>query len=422
MLFESFPTAAAAALASIFVLAFILGAVANKTNFCTMGAVSDWVNMGDTGRMKSWFLAMTVAMLGVILFEAFGLISADGAFPPYRSSQLAWVEHLLGGLMFGIGMTLASGCGNKTLVRIGGGNIKSIMVLMIIALIAYFMINPFPGTAHTLYSLLFYPWTNPMSIGLWSQQDLGSLVAGNEHGAVARLVIGLVIGAVALFLIFRKADFRGSFDHILGGLVVGLVVVGAWYVTSTVQIDDGMDGRHGLQAYVQDWDFLADDPDGRPGEAAPWATQSFTFINPMGQTLRYVGSGFDTSLLYIGVIALVGVVLGSFFWAMVSGAFRVEWFASVRDFFNHLIGAVLMAFGGVLAMGCTIGQGVTGISTLALGGFLTFGAIVLGAAMTMKIQYYKMLYEDEATFFKAFVTGLVDLRLLPARLRKLEAM
>ncbi|SEP61641.1 hypothetical protein SAMN05421693_10256 [Ectothiorhodospira magna] len=422
MLFEHFPTAAAAVLASIFVLAFIFGAVVNKTNFCTMGAVSDWVNMGDTGRMKSWLLAIVVAMVGVILLETFGLIHADGSFPHYRTDQLSWVGHLLGGLMFGIGMTLASGCGNKTLVRIGGGNLKSILVLLIIALIAYAMTHPFPGTSHTLYSLLFHPWISPLSIQLGSAQDLGALVAGDQHAPLARLIIGLLMAAVLLFLIFRRAAFRRHLDHVLGGLVVGLVVVGAWYITGTTQIDDGMGEQHTLQAYVQDWDFLADTPEGRPGEAAPWSTQSFTFINPMGQTLRYGVSGFDGSLLYIGVVALTGVIVGSFFWAMISGAFRVEWFASVGDFFNHVIGAVLMAFGGFLAMGCTIGQGVTGLSTLALGSFITFGAIVLGSALTMKIQYYRMLYEAEATFLKAFITALVDLRLLPARLRKLEAL
>lgn len=421
MVFESFSTAAAVVLGATFVLAFIMGAVANKTNFCTMGAVSDWVNMGDKGRMRAWLLAIAVAMLGVVVFEAMGLVDADGAFPPYRSAQFAWVEHLLGGLLFGIGMTYGSGCGNKTLVRVGGGNIKSLMVLLIIAVIAYYMVNPLPGSSNTLYSLLFFGWTSPLSIGLGEAQDLGTLVAGGEAAVSARLIIGGILGLALLFLVFKAADFRSSFDNILGGLVVGLVVVGAWYVTSSVQITDGMD-TYELRAYVQDWDFLADDPEGRPSEAMPWSSQSFTFINPMGQSLRYVTSGFDNAVLYFGVIALFGVIVGSLFWALISRSFRIEWFASFRDFVNHVIGGVLMGFGGVLAMGCTVGQAITGTSTLALGGFLTFGAIVLGAALTMKVQYYKMVYEEDATFFKALITGLVDLRLLPGSMRKLEAI
>ena len=116
------------------------------------------------------------------------------------------------------------------------------------------------------------------------------------------------------------------------------------------------------------------------------------------------------------------MVLGSLLWSLISRSFRIEWFASFKDFVMHAVGGVLMGFGGVLGLGCTIGQGVTGVSTLALGSFITFGGIVLGSALTMKVQYYKMVYEDEATFGKALVTALVDLRLLPSGMRKLEAV
>jgi uncharacterized protein len=422
MVFESFPTAAAVVLGATFVLAFILGAVANKANFCTMGAVSDWVNMGDLGRMRAWILAIAVAMLGVVVFESMGLVDADGAFPPYRMANFNWIAHALGGFMFGIGMTFGSGCGSKTLIRVGGGNIKSLMVMLVIAVIAFWLTTRQPvfGTGETLYQLMF-GWTNQLSITMSGGQDLGSIVASGEAAVWARLIIGLVLGLLLLYWVFKAADFRSSFDNILGGLVVGLVVIGAWYVTSSVQVTDGMD-TYEMRAYIQDWDFLADDPEGRPAEAMPWSSQSFTFINPMGQSLRYVMAGFDNSVLFFGVISLVGVILGSLFWALVSKRFRIEWFASFRDFVNHFIGAVLMGVGGVLAMGCTVGQAITGTSTLALGGFLTFATIVLGAALTMKVQYYKMVYEEDATFLKALITGLVDLKLLPGSMRKLEAV
>jgi len=80
-----------------------------------------------------------------------------------------------------------------------------------------------------------------------------------------------------------------------------------------------------------------------------------------------------------------------------------------------------MGIGGVLAMGCTIGQGITGISTLALGSFLALGAIILGSATTMKVLYYKMLYED-ASVFDALLSGWVDLHILPRSLRRLDAL
>ena len=102
--------------------------------------------------------------------------------------------------------------------------------------------------------------------------------------------------------------------------------------------------------------------------------------------------------------------------------FRFEWFASGKDFGTHLIGSILMGFGGVLALGCTIGQGITGVSTLALGSFLAVSSIVFGCAVTMKIQYYKMVYEEDASFVKALITSLVDMKMLPKSMRKLDAI
>ena len=420
MTYEDFASAQSFLLWSTFAVALIMGAVVNKTNFCTMGAVSDWVNMGDTGRMRAWVLAIAVGVLGVMGLEAAGLVNVTSTFPPYRQNNFPWLENLLGGVLFGIGMVLASGCGNKTLVRIGGGNLKSVMVFLVIAVIAYFMINPFPGSDKTLYSTLFYGWTNPTAVSLSTNQDLGAMLFA-ENADTGRMVMGAVVGGLLLIWAFKSAEFRSSFDNILGGLVVGLAVLAAWYITSNVMVD--ADGEiMSLQTYVQDWDLYAPADAVRPAAAGPLASQSFTFINPMGQSLGYATNGFDRTLLTFGIMALAGVVAGSLLWSLVSRSFRFEWFASVRDFFNHLVGAVLMGFGGVLAMGCTIGQGVTGFSTLAIGSILTFVAIVLGSAVTMKVQYYKMVYESEATFLKAFVTALADLRLLPAGMRKLEAV
>lgn len=420
MTYEDFASAQSFLLWSTFAVALIMGAVVNKTNFCTMGAVSDWVNMGDTGRMRAWVFAIAIGVLGVMALEAAGLVNVTNTFPPYRQNNFPWLENLLGGVLFGIGMVFASGCGNKTLVRIGGGNLKSVMVLLVIAVIAYFMINPFPGSDKTLYSTLFYSWTNPTAVALSTNQDLGAMLFA-ENAATGRMVMGAVVGGLLLIWAFKSADFRRSFDNILGGLVVGLAVLAAWYITSNVMVD--ADGEiMSLQTYVQDWDLYAPADAVRPAAAGPLASQSFTFINPMGQSLGYAASGFDRTLLTFGIMALAGVAAGSLLWSLVSRSFRFEWFASFRDFVNHFVGAVLMGFGGVLAMGCTIGQGVTGFSTLALGSVLTFAAIVLGSAVTMKIQYYKMVYESEATFLKAFVTALADLRLLPAGMRKLEAV
>lgn len=422
MVFENFASAWSVFLVAGFVLAVIMGAVVNKTGFCTMGGISDWVNIGDSGRFRAWLMAMGIAMIGVVVFEYFDIARPDDAFPPYRLSNLVWLENLLGGLMFGIGMTLASGCGNKTLVRLGAGNFKSLIVLAIIGVIAFFMVNPFPGTDKTLFSTLFYPWTSPTAIDLDSSQDLGLLIAGVDNAAMGRLIIGLIMGLGLLAYAVKSADFRRDKDHVLAGVVVGLAVLGAWIATSLIMVNADSEILT-LSDYYTDWDLYADDESGRPAVGAPLSPQSYTFINPLGQTLGFLAVGKGAiNFLTFGIVAALGVVVGSFLWALINKTLRFEWFASFKDFYTHVIGAILMGFGGVLGMGCTIGQGITGVSTLAIGSFITVISIIIGCALTMKVQYYKMVYEEEASFAKALVAGMADLRLLPNGLRSLDKL
>ncbi|MBL3590204.1 MAG: YeeE/YedE family protein [gamma proteobacterium endosymbiont of Lamellibrachia anaximandri] len=395
------------------IVASIMGFVAAKTNFCTMGAVSDWINMGDTNRLRTWFLAMVVGIVGVMVLEGLGLFSLDSTRPPYRSSMFPLVDYVLGGLMFGIGMTLASGCGNKTLLRIGGGNLKSIIVFLIAGTMAYFMTHTLSAeTDKTLYSILFFPWTRHFTLDLPANQDLGSLLAvitGADAGML-RLVMGGLLATIISFVIFRSADFRRSGEILLSGLVIGLCVLFAWYITGSLLF-----GEEGTWLEATEW---------LEGDERPVGigVQSFTFINPMGETLAYMADPGNSLLITFGVGALVGVLLGSFAYALVSRSFRIEWFYDLRDFINHAIGAVLMGVGGVLAVGCTIGQGISGVSTLSLGSMLALASIILGSALTMKVQYYKLVYEDEATFPAALLSGMVDLKLLPEQLRRLEAV
>ncbi|HEB96884.1 MAG TPA: YeeE/YedE family protein [Sedimenticola thiotaurini] len=387
-------------------MALVLGAVVNKTNFCTMGAVSDWVNMGDTGRLRAWFMAVAVATLGVAAFEAMELLDAGSSRVPYRGSLFFWPRYIVGGLMFGVGMTLASGCANKNLVRIGGGNLKSLLVILMVGAMAYLM------TKTDFYGTVFHSWMAPISPDLAAygigDQGLGTLIGslfGMENPSSLNLWVAILLGLGMLAIVFRSRDFRSSLDLVLGGLVVGLVVLGGWYVTG------GPMGQEWMEAV----EFMDEPP---PGVG----TQSYTFVNPAGETLSYLSNPADTTLITFGVAALFGVVAGSFLWALLSRGLRLEWFVNLRDFVSHMIGGALMGIGGVLALGCTIGQGVTGVSTLALGSFIAMGSIILGSALTMKVQYYKMVYEDEASFFKSLVTGLVDMRLLPQRMRRLEAV
>ena len=420
MIFESFTESHSFLLWSTLILSVLLGAIVNKTNFCTMGAVSDMVNIGDYGRFRAWLLAIAVAMIGVSILEYLNIVNITDTFPGYRSTQLIYVENILGGFLFGIGMTYASGCGNKTLVRIGGGNIKSILVFIIIAVIAYYMTFPFPNSDKTLYSVLFYDWVNPLAISLDSNQDIGALLSA-DNTQTARLVAGLVVACGILFYVFKSSDFRGSKDNIISGIFIGLIILAAWYITSNIGIN-AEDSNYSLPEYYEEWDMLAESDEGKPATGRTLNSQSFTFINPIGQTFGYIKDSFSTNLLTFGLVSVFGVIIGSFLWSLISRSFRIEWFASVKDFINHFIGAILMGFGGVLALGCTVGQGITGMSTLAVGSILTFIFIIFGGSLTMKIQYYKLVYEDDATFMKAFVTALVDMKLLPSAMRQLDAV
>ena len=384
-------------LLTVFITAIVMGAVVNKTNFCTMGAVSDWVNMGDTGRLRAWMLAIAVAMGGVLVLEVAGLISlpTNGTFPPYRTGNFAWLRYLLGGVMFGIGMTLGSGCGNKTLIRIGGGNLKSLVVLAIASGAAYLMLWT------NFFNTVFMSWMGPTIIDLpahgINSQELGALlggIGGMQDTSALHLIIGVAAVVALLVFIFKSSDFRENRDNVLAGLVVGAAVIIGWYVTG------GSIGKA--------WMEWADFADIRPSRIA---VQSYTFISPMGDSVRYLMEPGNFSLINFGITALAGVIVGSFLWALISRSFRIEWFVNGSDFWNHAVGGVLMGIGGVLSMGCTIGQGITGVSTLALGSILTLVAIVFGSALTMKVQFNMM---DEQSFLQAMRSSLADMRLMPA--------
>lgn len=368
-----------------FGLSIVFGAIANKANFCTMGAVSDWINIGDHNRMRSWLLAIATAIIGVGILEYSSSIdlslttSNETSNPPYRSANFIWLRHLVGGLMFGVGMTLASGCGNKNLVRLGEGNMKSLVVLAIMGVSAWWML--FSNFGY----LVFLQWMLPVSIDFSNQgipsQDIGAVLfgsAGIEWSPALGFVIALLAAIPLLIWILREGDFRANLELVSAGLIIGLLVVIGWYVTS---------GPAG-QALLEELDFM----DERPFFTG---AQSLTFIGPTGHIAQYLKEGFAAIYLTFGVATIFGVVVGSFIYTLMFRKIRLEWFASWNDFVRHVIGALLMGIGGVLAMGCTIGQGITGVSTLALGSILTLIAIIAGSAATMKYQYYLMMREDD---------------------------
>jgi uncharacterized membrane protein YedE/YeeE len=354
-----------------FALAFIFGAVANKTNFCTMGAVSDVVNMGDWGRMRMWLLAIAVAILGSNALQLAGVTDLSKSI--YVGSNFIWLSYLVGGLAFGVGMTLASGCGSKTLIRIGGGNLKSLVVIVFLGIAAYV-------TLKGLFGAFRVAVLDPVSVMLSTGQDLPSLLA-RAFGADKKtmlLLCALAVAGLLLVFVFIDRDFRGNFDGIIGGVAVGLVVVGGWYVSGSLG-------------------YLAEDPNTLQEAFVGTNSgriESLSMVAPQAYTLELLMFWTDKSkIVTFGIASAIGIVTGSAAYALASGNFHWESFRDAKDTANHMIGGVLMGFGGVTAMGCTVGQGITGFSTLALGSMLAFLSIVAGSALTMKWQYARMLRE-----------------------------
>jgi uncharacterized membrane protein YedE/YeeE len=346
-----------------FALAFVFGAVGHKTNFCTMGAVSDWVNMGDLNRMRMWLLAIGVAVLGANALHLLGIVDLSKSI--YPGSNFTWLSYLVGGFLFGVGMTLGSGCGSKTLIRIGGGNLKSVVVFVVAGIAAYM-------TLRGLFGAFRAGVLEKASVTLSTGQDLPSLLGG------ARLWLALAIGGALVAYAYASKDFRANFDNTLGGVVTGLVVVGGWYVS----------GRLG---------YLQEDPNTLQEAFVATNTgrmESFSFVAPLAWTLDYFMFWTDKSkIVTYGIASVAGVILGSAAYALAAGKFRWEGFRNAEDTGMHMLGGLLMGFGGITALGCTVGQGISGFSTLALGSIITFGAIIAGSAATMKWQYWRMTRE-----------------------------
>ncbi len=359
----------------------IFGAVVNKTNFCTMGAVSDWVNMGNKGRLRAWFLAIGIATLVTQALQYKEIIDLSEAI--YLTPNFGWLGHLLGGFLFGIGMTLASGCANRTLVRVGGGNLKSLVVMIFIGLTAYMTMRGLISLVRT--NVIEVTNINLAARGV-SDQGIGTLVSnalGLENSKLVHGVFVLILGGGLIVYSLKGKEFRNNFDNILAGVTIGLIIPAGWYITGVVGFDD----------------------------FEPVRLESYTLTAPIADSMMYLMT-FTGSTINFGVSAVFGVILGSFLYVITTGKFRLETFNDRNDMIRHMLGGILMGFGGVLALGCTIGQAITGMSTLALGSLLTLISIIFGSALTMKTDYYQL---DEKGFFSALRCALADMHLLPAQ-------
>jgi uncharacterized membrane protein YedE/YeeE len=354
-------------LGASFFLSLLFGAIAQRTHFCTMGAVSDVINMGDWTRMRQWGLAIGVAMAGFALLAYAGLV--DPAKTLHGGNRWFWLSAAVGGLMFGFGMVLSSGCGSKTLVRVGGGSLKALVVLLVMGWAGFATLKGITAVARVAT-------VDRVTVDFAATASLPQVLAGplGQTPVLMLLVLGSLIGLALVVWALRGPEFLNT-DNLLAGLGIGGIIVAMWWVS----------GHLG---------HLAEHPETL--EEAYLATNSgraeaMSFVAPVSYTLDWLMFYSDKSkVLTLGIVSVFGVIAGSALMALWSRTFRWEGFGSTEDVGNHLVGAVLMGVGGVTAMGCTIGQGLTGLSTLGLNSIVALAAIVAGAVLGFKYQIWRL--------------------------------
>jgi len=349
-----------------FAVAAGFGALVQRTSFCTMGAVSDVVIMGDWTRLRQWALATAVATLGFGVLTATGVLTASQTL--YASTRWLWLSALTGGGLFGFGMVLSSGCLSKALVRLGSGSLKSLVVLLVAGISAF-------ATLRGLTAVWRVNTVDRMSLDLGSNADLASLLARAGFGAApAALLPALLVGGVLLAFALSSRQARRPASQ-LAGVGVGALVLAMWCVTG--QLGHLLEHPETLE---ETW--LATNSH---------HAESLSFVSPAAYSLDWLMFFSDSSnRLTVGIVSMFGVVAGSAAVALARRGFRWEGFAGTSDLGHHLAGAVLMGVGGVTALGCSIGQGITGVSTLSLTSFVAAAAMLAGAVAGVRYQHWRL--------------------------------
>lgn len=335
-----------------FVIGALFGGIVYRTNFCTMGAISDILNLGDWRRMRAWLLAGATALAGAQVLDAAGVVDLSKSM--YLGASLNWVGSIAGGLLFGFGMVFSGGCASRNLARAGGGDLRALLTLVVIGIFAYMTIGGLIGPLRAAIE-------QSMSISLPAKsQSLGDLLAAGLGlpGRSGSTIASVVIVGAALVYCFKDAEFRKSPAHVVAGLGIGLCATAGWALTGLA------------------FDDLAD---------KPTAPISLTYVRPTGDTLEWMQRFTAARMPGFGVASVLGAIFGAFVTAKAMGRFRLATFSDTGDTLRCLMGAAMMGIGGVLALGCTMGQAITGVSTLALGSFLTFVAIVAGGVYGLKV-------------------------------------
>ncbi len=356
-----------------FLVSLAFGALIQRTGFCTMGAVSDVVTLGDWTRMRQWALAAGVATIGFALLAWTGQVSPHQTL--YSSNRWLWLSALAGGGIFGFGMVLASGCASKALVRVGGGNLKALVVVLVLGVAAFATLKGLTAVWRTqTVDRVAHEFAGPANLAPWAAQALGL------DAAVAALLLGLAIGGALVAWALAGREFvRGA--NLLAGIGVGASVVAMWWISGHL-------GHVAEHPETLQETFLATNST---------RAEALSFVSPIAYALDWLMFYSDRNkLLTIGIVSVFGVVAGSAVMALAQRSFRWQGFGGTEDLAHHLAGALLMGVGGVTAMGCSIGQGVSGVSTLSATSFVAVFAMIGGAVAGVKYQGWRLERQDAA--------------------------
>ncbi len=322
----------------------LLGFVARANHFCTMSALERMWYADDRRGVRTWMLAAATALIATQSLQALGMVDTESSF--YIHSSFAWVGAIAGGIAFGFGMALVGTCSFGALVRLGGGSLRSLIVLIVLGLAAMSAQKGLVAQARVALSD-----NHAIDLSEMGGQSIGALASWwTKHDLT--LTIALAAGFALLCWIFSDRRYRGHTGSILTGLTIGLIITFGWWATTYAT-------EHSFEV-VQ--------------------IEAGSFVVPVADTILH-------AITFTGVVPDygVGLVLGVIAGAAVCAAWKrdVRWEAcdDARELSRHLAGGALMGFGGVFAMGCTIGQGVTGISALALSAPLVLASIFLGAKL-----------------------------------------